>query len=1154
MGQPDYSSISSVMSGSDIYFTAYSDSSGKGIWKTNLNETIAIKVFPADRFPFLRLIHGNWLIYTINLDNISDACIARALNVETLEDIEIPLELDCINILQWENAKYTGKYLVTLVGGKFSYLLLDALPQVNIVNLTAPQDLHEIAAVIDTHLVLAKHKIPFSDGETYYLADLDLNTRFNFSNRVPAPLSQVNRLIKDGSKYYFQTNTSDYRTYKLFECNEDFNISSFRQVMQTNGNLLHVENGIGYIADFDGTYNVMDQYQLANGQRIKRTLSPLKMDYINWEEMLKADENGFILKTYAESICYYNTATDTIVSLKINEPLDLAMPVLALDSGVFIRYRDNSVIEKLLYFPYSDLKPSEILNTVVNGPFETKILHALPNNKLFALVNDPIAGAEYVVIDVVNGTYDIIKDINKASIRDKAAITRMEVLSDQRLLLGITNATGSEVHVFDPITRKAMPIYNYSDEKESIYFIGTSNNFNYVFIDAGLLQNATSNDSVIYFSATKSNIFQSYLYAFLINENKLIRVCPNNYNDRLLMVNGQLIIIRTFDEFYAPIKREIHYLNGNSLEKVFVSQNSQSYSFVELEHYFTHKGKLYFSSDEKLYVMDVATKEISLLVNNFARTPQYDPVLFEHFMVINDEVYFAETRKRPDYVIHFFYGFNKDLEQTLWKTDGTALGTTEIVYSDFYSTSFYYANAGIFKQGTEIYMSMQMEGDDYFRLYRLRNNQWEPTQLRINGILTDKSPAFKTQKLYKDYPEIGYAQNVKGYDVPTSILIGEANKMEGSLNENLTCYAFKHAEIPELFVSDGIQVGSNSGFINTPIEPIQIGDKLYFLNGYSTGQPSLKEFSLKNYSSSELLPDTSFLEGVNFFMVADKEANKGYVVLGEADYYGASTLWTFNVCATSSDEITISPLNDSICQGDQLQVAFNLPEFAEQVYFKINGERALFNTEIDTNSGKANIQIWASEGSYNFSYWRLDNCEEVLIAEHPLNIIGNKPKAQISVSAGLTPQQKIYKADGGTYSSYEWTVIGSSIFVGQGTSSITVDWGTAAEGNVSLKVSNKDCTDTTSVLYSIITGFNNNTLLTAHLYPNPATQKVHIGFDDIRGEVFYNLLNVSGQTLSSGKFIDQFNTLDISGVEPGMYILQLNDGVRVAGIQLVVIQ
>lgn len=175
--------------------------------------------------------------------------------------------------------------------------------------------------------------------------------------------------------------------------------------------------------------------------------------------------------------------------------------------------------------------------------------------------------------------------------------------------------------------------------------------------------------------------------------------------------------------------------------------------------------------------------------------------------------------------------------------------------------------------------------------------------------------------------------------------------------------------------------------------------------------------------------------------------------------------------------------------------------------------------------------------NYSAQAWLDTDCEYGPLAG---TIVG---EANVILQEGQT--QWIYTCDAGA-DSYLWEVgNGATIFSGQGTNSIVIDWGTevVAGTEVTVIASNGDCEGNMSsinVEFSVgITELDLSSTLTA--FPNPATTQVQINFEsDIReGQVGCQMRTITGHLVSTFVIIDGYATIDVSSLANGTYLLSL---------------
>ena len=175
--------------------------------------------------------------------------------------------------------------------------------------------------------------------------------------------------------------------------------------------------------------------------------------------------------------------------------------------------------------------------------------------------------------------------------------------------------------------------------------------------------------------------------------------------------------------------------------------------------------------------------------------------------------------------------------------------------------------------------------------------------------------------------------------------------------------------------------------------------------------------------------------------------------------------------------------------------------------------------------------------NYSAQAWLDTDCEYGPLAG---TIVG---EANVILQEGQT--QWTYTCDAGA-DSYLWEVgNGATIFSGQGTNSIVIDWGTevVAGTEVTVIASNGDCEGNMSsinVEFSVgITELDLSSTLTA--FPNPATTQVQINFEsDIReGQVGCQMRTITGHLVSTFVIIDGYATIDVSSLANGTYLLSL---------------
>jgi len=145
-----------------------------------------------------------------------------------------------------------------------------------------------------------------------------------------------------------------------------------------------------------------------------------------------------------------------------------------------------------------------------------------------------------------------------------------------------------------------------------------------------------------------------------------------------------------------------------------------------------------------------------------------------------------------------------------------------------------------------------------------------------------------------------------------------------------------------------------------------------------------------------------------------------------------------------------------------------------------------------------------------------------------------------------------YTTENNDGSTYTWDVAGGTIATGQGTNTITVDWGDPGNGTVSVSVeTGAGCTgssDTLEVLIDNCTGIpetgDNGTI---SLYPNPASDYLNISLNSLDNASYsIKIYNRLGQQLISRKveFLkgNQTRQINVSQLPGGLYLMVVQHG------------
>lgn len=131
-----------------------------------------------------------------------------------------------------------------------------------------------------------------------------------------------------------------------------------------------------------------------------------------------------------------------------------------------------------------------------------------------------------------------------------------------------------------------------------------------------------------------------------------------------------------------------------------------------------------------------------------------------------------------------------------------------------------------------------------------------------------------------------------------------------------------------------------------------------------------------------------------------------------------------------------------------------------------------------------------------------------------------------------------YTANGMPGSTYSWTIVNGTKMSGGNTQTITVQWGSSGNGEVQVVENvNKDCQGALSKLNVSLTsssGVDYTDITLLNIWPNPATSNEVLINQNVQGRI----IDMNGKEVARV----QGNTIQISGLPNGMYILYTMDG------------
>jgi PKD repeat protein len=137
-------------------------------------------------------------------------------------------------------------------------------------------------------------------------------------------------------------------------------------------------------------------------------------------------------------------------------------------------------------------------------------------------------------------------------------------------------------------------------------------------------------------------------------------------------------------------------------------------------------------------------------------------------------------------------------------------------------------------------------------------------------------------------------------------------------------------------------------------------------------------------------------------------------------------------------------------------------------------------------------------------------------------------------------------------SNYNWFATNGTIQNGQGTNAISVLWTSLGAGNLMAKITNiNGCIDSTILPINISVGINNLSLDNdLNVYPNPTKSSIIITNKTNLVGKKYNITNLVGQILISGKLNIDETIVNLETLQSGMYLLSI-DGMNKQSIKVI---
>jgi len=220
--------------------------------------------------------------------------------------------------------------------------------------------------------------------------------------------------------------------------------------------------------------------------------------------------------------------------------------------------------------------------------------------------------------------------------------------------------------------------------------------------------------------------------------------------------------------------------------------------------------------------------------------------------------------------------------------------------------------------------------------------------------------------------------------------------------------------------------------------------------------------------------------------------------------------------------------NLSFCEGDSLVLTSSEP-IGNQWY--VDGTTLTG----DTNA----TYVVTQSGLYFLTVTNSYGCSATAYMSDTVHVYGNPPHPTILI-AGDTLKCLLAGYN------YQW-LLNDTAIAGE-TNFYTVP---AVTGNYSIVIStSQGCSDTSQVLFFIVTGVNSGPVMQEVLiYPNPANKTLHIESEVLRNAVL-KLKDITGKTVFEKEFFTVTHhlheSIDVSMLDKGIYFLELNgDGKNV---------
>ena len=269
-----------------------------------------------------------------------------------------------------------------------------------------------------------------------------------------------------------------------------------------------------------------------------------------------------------------------------------------------------------------------------------------------------------------------------------------------------------------------------------------------------------------------------------------------------------------------------------------------------------------------------------------------------------------------------------------------------------------------------------------------------------------------------------------------------------------------------------------------------------------------------------------------------------------SDYMSGTAIITIDYVP---DLATIPIGDESVCVGSTTEYTVMPIEGADTIYWSLTPVEA---GTIMGSGGDISIE-WATD---------FEGLAQLTAQGHNQCGFGNESD-ELEISCSLMPTTEItglalvckeesadYTAFYNDGSTYEWTVSGGEIIMGEGTNEITVLWGIPGIGTVDLtETMGEVCVGTAETFNVTIddcigieeTGFNN-----LNVYPNPATNHINIQSEGLIKSI--RIVDFTGKEVAFENVHTKLYQLNTSGLKSGIYLLVIETEIGILKEKIVI--